>query len=147
MTIEVLEIHHHAVRIEDNEKSMQDTLHFYRDVLGMGADPGRPNIPGVPGYWMNVGEAGQIHIIAGSGQSKLAKGPGQDPTVPHIALAVADIVAAKAELDSMKVPYWSITLLGGPASEQIFFNDPGGNMIELHQIGACRCVAKSRIAK
>jgi len=32
----------------------------------------------------------------------------------------------------------------GPESEQIFLRDPAGNMIELHQIGTCRCVVKER---
>jgi hypothetical protein len=31
----------------------------------------------------------------------------------------------------------------GPHIEQIFMDDPFGNMIELHQIGTCRCNRES----
>ncbi len=89
MAIEVLGIHHHATRIDANKAAA--VAKFYKDVLGLGADPGRPTIPGVPGFWINVGDGGQIHLIGGAQPSTLAKGPGQDPTIPHVALAVADI--------------------------------------------------------
>ena len=65
------------------------------------------------------------------------KGPGQDPTIPHVALAVADIQEKKPELDRLKVPYWSMTEINGPTAEQIFINDPSGNMVELHQVDQC----------
>mgnify|MGYP006947919007 CR=1 FL=1 len=35
-------------------------------------------------------------------------GPGQDPTLPHIALAVSDIVESRKELERMGVKYWAI---------------------------------------
>jgi len=115
------------------------------DVLGLEADPGRPKIPGVPGFWINAGEGGQIHLIGGEQPSPLAKGPGQDPTIPHVALAVADIQETKAELDRLKVPYWSMTGINGPTAEQIFINDPSGNMVELHQVDQCRCRIANRV--
>jgi len=34
--------------------------------------------------------------------------------------------------------------LVGPGSEQVFLRDPAGNLLELHQIGSCRCTAASR---
>jgi catechol 2,3-dioxygenase-like lactoylglutathione lyase family enzyme len=109
MGIRVLEIHHHAVRIDSEPPKLEAVQKFYKDVLGLEADPGRPKIPGVPGFWINVGEGGQIHLIGGEQPSPLAKGPGQDPTIPHVALAVADIKETKAELDRLNVPYWSMT--------------------------------------
>ena len=101
--------------------------------------------PGVPGFWINVGEGGQIHLIGGEQPSPLAKGPGQDPTIPHVALAVADIQKTKAELNRLNVPYWSMTGINGPTAEQIFINDPSGNMVELHQIDQCRCRIVNRV--
>ena len=98
----------------------------------------------MPGFWINTGGAGQIHLIGGAQPSPLAKGPGQDPTIPHVALAVADIQQTKAELDRLGVKYWSMTGINGPSAEQIFVNDPSGNMIELHQIDQCRCKAANR---
>jgi catechol 2,3-dioxygenase-like lactoylglutathione lyase family enzyme len=144
MAIDIIEIHHHAIRIDSDQPKRDATRNFYEDVLGMKADPGRPTIPGVPGFWINIGEGSQIHLIGGQQPSPLAKGLGQDPTIPHVALAVADIQQTKAELDRLGVTYWSMTGINGPQAEQIFVNDPSGNMIELHQIDQCRCKAANR---
>jgi extradiol dioxygenase family protein len=147
MAIKVLEIHHHAVRVDGDDQKLKNVQSFYGDVLGMGADTGRPHLPGIPGMWINVGEVGQIHLIGGDLPSPFAQGPGQDPTAPHVALAVADIVEARQELERMKIPYWSLKGATGPGTEQLFMNDPCGNMIELHQIDKCRCRADSREKK
>lgn len=144
MAIEVIEIHHHAVRIDGDAPKLDAIRNFYGGVLGLGVDSGRPTIAGVPGFWINVGDGSQIHLIGGAQPSTLAKGPGQDPAIPHVALAVADIQATKAELDRLAVPYWSMTGINGPAAEQVFVNDPCGNMVELHQIDQCRCRADNR---
>ena len=37
-----------------------------------------------------------------------------------------------------------MTGINGPSAEQIFVNDPSGNMIELHQIDQCRCKGANR---
>jgi extradiol dioxygenase family protein len=147
MAINVLEIHHHGVRIEGGDKTVDDLEKFYGGVLGLQRDEGRPHIPGIPGMWMNIGEVGQIHLIGGDLPSPFAQGPGKDPTVPHVALAVEDIAATKAELDRMKVDYWSLKGATGPDAEQLFLNDPCGNMVELHQFDKCRCRLKSRVKK
>ena len=144
MGISVLEIHHHAIRVDAAPPRLDAVRNFYEGVLGLDVDPGRPTIAGVPGFWINTGASGQIHLIAGAQPSPLAKGPGQDPTIPHVALAVADIQATKAELDRLGVSYWSMTGINGPQAEQVFVNDPCGNMIELHQIDQCRCRAANR---
>ena len=78
--------------------------------------------PGVPGFWINVSQGGQNHLIGGAQPSPLAKGkgPGQDPTIPHVALAVADIQKTKSKLERFGVRYWSMTGINGPAAEQDF---------------------------
>jgi hypothetical protein len=38
-----------------NRRKLEAVQKFYEDVLGLEADPGRPKIPGVPGFWINVG--------------------------------------------------------------------------------------------
>ena len=65
MAIEVLEIHHTGVRIDTGAHKLAATQDFYKDVLGLSRDTGRPTIPGIPGAWINVGEVGQIHLIGG----------------------------------------------------------------------------------
>lgn len=148
MAIEVLEIHHTGFRMDAEAGKMDETMKtmegFYADVLGLRRDTSRPTIPGIPGLWINVGAVGQIHLFGGDQPSPAAKGPGQDPTRPHIALAVADIQAARAELDRMKVRYWAIEGLVSPDSLQLFMDDPCGNMVELHQIDKCRCTVRNR---
>jgi catechol 2,3-dioxygenase-like lactoylglutathione lyase family enzyme len=63
-----------------------------------------------------------------------------------VALAVADIQEARAELDRLGVKYWLTEGVVGPQSQQIFMHDPAGNMIELHQADTCRCVTARRPA-
>ena len=145
MAIKVLEIHHQGVRIGADEKTLADLENFYADVLGLERDKGRPEIPGIPGMWINVGEIGQIHLFGGQQPSPVAKGPGKDPTLPHVALAVADIVATRAELDRLGVEHWVIEGLTSPDAVQVFLNDPCGNMVELHQIDKCRCKVANRV--
>ena len=88
----------------------------------------------------------RVRLFSIEQPSPIAKGPGQDPTRPHVAFAVADIVATRAELDRLGVSYWTIEALTSPDSVQLFLNDPCGNMVELHQIDKCRCRASNRPA-
>ncbi len=141
MAIKVLEIHHHAIRIDGVPE--QAILDFYTNVLGMEADKGRPTIPGIPGFWINVGEVGQLHLIGGSVPSPIAGRPDQDPAAPHVALGVESVPETKAELERLGIPYWT-TRAANPELEQLFVNDPRGNMIELHQAGSCRCTLANR---
>jgi hypothetical protein len=89
MAIKVLELHHQGVRVGGSKEEADQAAGFYRDVLGLGADPGRPNIPGIPGYWIDVGGRAQIHLMGVNGESRYAKGAGKDPSLPHVAFAVA----------------------------------------------------------
>jgi extradiol dioxygenase family protein len=146
MAIQVLELHHHGIRVGPSKEDVTRARKFYGDVLGLSHDPGRPEIPTIDGYWMDVGGTAQIHLMGVEGQSKFAKGPGKDPSLPHVALAVADIQAARKELDSLNVEYWAAESVVGPQSLQLFLKDPFGNIIELHQIDTCRCVTSRRPA-
>lgn len=143
MPIKVIEIHHHGVKICTGDESPEAVFDFYTNVLGLGHDPKRPDFPGVPGRWVNVGESGQIHLIGGPSPSPFAKSADQDPAGPHVALGVEDIVETKAELERMGVPHW--TNVAGN-TQQVFVRDPSGNMIELHQYDLCRCTAANRQA-
>jgi catechol 2,3-dioxygenase-like lactoylglutathione lyase family enzyme len=145
MAIKILELHHHAVRTGGSQEQADRTMAFYSDVLGLGADPGRPQITGIPGYWVDVGGRAQVHLMGVEGDSRFAKGPGQDPAMPHVAFAVEDIVAARSELDRMGTTYWVAEGIVGPESQQVFMHDPAGNMIELHQADTCRCQAVTRL--
>jgi extradiol dioxygenase family protein len=146
MAVKVLELHHHGIRVGPSPEDVARARTFYGDVLGLDHDPGRPTIPTIDGYWMDVGGTAQIHLMGVNGQSKFAKGPGRDPSTPHVALAVADIQETRKELDRLGVDYWVAESVVGPQSLQIFMKDPFDNMIELHQIDTCRCVTSRRSA-
>lgn len=139
MAVKVLELHHHGIRVGSTEADADRALAFYRDVLGLAPDAGRPYIADIPGYWMEVGGNAQIHLISAQGLSRLADGPGRDPAGPHVALAVPDVQEAKRELERLGVDYWTVKGVTGPEVEQVFVTDPFGNVVELHQAGACRC--------
>ena len=144
MAIKVLELHHHGIRVGPKPDDVKKALGFYHDVLGLSPDPGRPHIPAIDGHWMDVGGTAQIHLMGVDGVSKFAKGPNQDPSRPHVALAVENIDDSIKELERLKVDYWVAESVVGPQSRQAFFYDPFGNMIELHQFDTCRCVVKRR---
>ena len=147
MALKVLELHHHGIRIGPRPEQVKQAFDFYHQVLGLEPDPGRPVIPTIDGYWMDVGGTAQIHLMGVEGMSKYAQGsPERDPSSPHVALAVSDVQEAKKELDRLGVAYWFTRGVVGPESEQIFLRDPFNNMIELHQLGTCRCIAKTRPA-
>jgi catechol 2,3-dioxygenase-like lactoylglutathione lyase family enzyme len=144
MAVKVLELHHHGIRVGPSPADVKKAYGFYHDVLGLSADQGRPVIPTIDGFWMDVGGTAQIHLMGVEGQSKFAQGPDKDPSRPHVALAVPDIQEAKVELERMGVEHWVTRGVVGPESQQIFMYDPFGNMIELHQAGTCRCVTANR---
>ena len=142
MAIKVLELHHHGIRMGKEDEDVEKARTFYGDVLGLETDAGRPTIPGIPGFWMYVGEGentAQIHLMGAVGTSPVARSEKEDPTHPHVALAVEDIQEAKRDLDARGIWYWQIEGLVGQGSDQIFVRDPFDNVIELHQVGTCRC--------
>lgn len=142
MPIKVVELHHHGIRIGTTDQDVTSAREFYGDVLGLEADAGRPDIPGIPGLWMYVGQGKQttqLHLMGATGQSPAARSDKEDPTLPHVALAVEDIDDARRELEQRGIWHWTIQGLVGQGSDQVFVRDPFGNVIELHQVGTCNC--------
>ncbi|MGH7966377.1 MAG: VOC family protein [Candidatus Binatia bacterium] len=142
MPIKVVELHHHGIRIGTTPQEVENARQFYTEVLGLQADPGRPNIPTIPGFWMYVGQGeqtSQIHLMGAKGMSPMARSEKEDPTLPHVALAVENIQEAREELERRGIWYWRIQGLVANNSDQVFVQDPFGNVIELHQVGTCRC--------
>ena len=54
MALEVLELHHHAVRMPLGKVEAMGA--FYGDVLGLDTDQGRWQIPGIAGYFPGHGQ-------------------------------------------------------------------------------------------
>jgi class 3 adenylate cyclase len=143
MSLKIIELHRHAVRVAPAVVS--EARRFYAEVLGLSADDGANAAAGTPAHQINAGPAAQIHLI-GAGGSPAGCGDGIDISAPHVALAVASIAEARAELERLGVHYRMLPGDSGPESQQLFLNDPAGNLIELHQLGTCRCTARSRNA-
>ena len=142
MTLKIIELHHHAVRVPPTPSAAADARRFYTDVLGLGADDGTA---GTQDQQINAGPDAQIHLIGAAGNGKW-HGDAIDPSAPHVALAVASIAEAKSELDRLGVRYRTVPGESGSESQQLFLTDPAGNLVELHQLGTCRCTARSRNA-
>ena len=71
--------------------------------------------------------------MGAEGQSPVARSDQQDPTRTHIAFAVEDIDEARKTLEQQGVEFWVYEGLVGRSSDQVFFEDPFGNVIELQQ--------------
>jgi class 3 adenylate cyclase len=141
MTLKIAELHHFAVRIPAGPDSAGAALRFYNDVLGLESDHVPWDRPG-EGQRINAGNYAQIHLLQG-GPRTLAAGE-LDLTAPHVACAVSSIDEAQSELDRLAVRYRVLHGRLGPESRRLFFADPAGNLIELHQLGTCRCTTRAR---
>src|SRR5262245_36536379 len=111
MSIKVVELHHHGIRIGTKPAELEEARRFYTGILGLESDPHRPDIPGVPGFWIYVGQGErttQIHLLGATGKSSIARTEKEDPTLPHVALAVENIEEARQELERRGVWHWSI---------------------------------------
>ena len=142
MPIKVLELHHHGIRIDPSDDAQESAREFYSGVLGLEADSGRPNIPGVPGFWMYVGEdekRTQIHLMGATGESPsraTRKRTRPVPTWPSPSRTSRRPGASSKRGGSATGPSGGLV---GDNSDQVFVPDPFNNIIELHQIGTCRC--------
>ena len=136
MTIKIKKLLHIGVRVDPDENSINEANAFYSDVLGLQIDTQRPEIKGIPGFWVNISDGDrrqQVHVMGATGASQVSRSKTEDPTRMHIAFAVESIDAARSLLAKKRVEYWEYGGLVGQASLQIFFEDPCGNMIELQE--------------
>lgn len=128
---------HHVNLVTENVARMDA---FYRDVLGLEAET-----DGLPVLEKRKGYAGDVAFVTdGAIQTHLAQ---KDPLAGfnagqmvnpvshgHIAYRTDDLAAFRAHLDSLGVRYadWGNRAVAG--WDQIFFYDPDGNVIEVHQV-------------
>ena len=128
---------HHINLATDNVDRMDA---FYRGVLGLDREEA-----GLPTLEKKKGYAGDVAFVTdGAIQTHLAQkdvlaGFNSGQTVNpvshgHIAYRTDDIEAFKAHLKEHGVPFadWGHQAVAGWA--QIFFYDPDGNVIEVHQV-------------
>lgn len=114
----------HHVSVNSNGAPFDELVAFYQDVLGLGDEP-RPEVPGIPGHWHTVGEQ-QLHLVGAP-----PSGNPIDTTGHHYCVAVDDLDAAIAELETRGIEY--VRAVQGESTVQIWIADPAGNTIELQQ--------------
>ncbi len=131
-----LKLHH----INLSTTNVADMRHFYRDILGL-----KTETHDLPVLEKKKGYDGEVAFVSdGQIQTHLAQ---KDINVGfrtghivnplergHIAYRTDDLAAFKAHLKKKGVAYsdWEETAVAG--WQQIFFYDPDGNIIEVHQI-------------
>ena len=125
-------LHHVGIRVGSSTAQINLAKKFYRNVLGLRIDPGRPGFA-AGGHWIFTGSHGQIHTLGFDAENGGPKG-----TMPHIALGVADMEAAQTRLEGLGIEHSSAIPFG---LRQFFLLDPFGNVIELHEQGQCSCIA------
>lgn len=113
---------------------------FYRDVLGLSRETdGLPTLEKKKGYAGDVAfvtdGAIQTHLAQKDPLAGLRAGKGVNPVSHgHIAYRTDDLAAFKAHLEAQGVPYADWGNLAVAGWHQIFFYDPDGNVIEVHQV-------------
>lgn len=117
----LLGIHHVSFVVTDVQRS----LIFYREILQLEADPGRPDI-GYPGAWLDVGEQ-QIHLLQVPNPDPVSGRPEHVGRDRHAAMLVSDMQPVLERLEHAGVAYTR----SRSGRSAVFFRDPDGNGIEL----------------
>lgn len=118
--IDYLGIAHASVLVADTARA----LAFYRDVLGMRVEPGRPDL-GYPGAWLWVGNQ-QIHLIELPNPDPVGGRPAHAGRDRHTAIHVAALEPLKAALERAGIPYTA----SRSGRRALFCRDPDGNGLE-----------------
>lgn len=131
-----LKLHH--VNLATDDVNRMDA--FYRTVLGLDtASDGLPTLEKKQGYAGDVSfvtdGAVQMHLAQKDVLAGFRAGQMVNPVSRgHIAYRTDDLAAFKAHLEAHYVPYadWGNQAVAG--WNQIFFYDPDGNVIEVHEV-------------
>jgi glyoxylase I family protein len=112
---------HTALLVSDLERSQ----HFYGTVLGLEKID---RLFKYPGAWYQLGHT-QIHLIVHPGLTQSLDNPEKWGRNPHLAIAVADLEAAKAELLAQGYDLQ----MSASGRSALFTQDPDGNVIEISE--------------
>ena len=128
----------HHINLSTDKVTEMDA--FYRDVLGLERETqGLPTLEKGKGYAGDVAFVTDGHIQTHLAERDVLAGFKTGHIVNavargHIAYRTDDIAAFKEHLDDNDIPYsgWGHTAVAG--WQQIFFFDPDGNVIEVHEV-------------
>jgi len=115
-------IHHVSVIVADVGQS----LHFYRDVLGLQQDYSRPDFS-FGGAWLRINDDQQIHLLQLNNPDSSSNRPQHGGRDRHAAFKVRDIEMIQTALEKHEIPYTK-SQSGRPA---LFCRDPDGNTLEI----------------
>ena len=113
---------------------------FYREVLGLstirGRDEQRVKDQGYAGEVAFVTDGSmEVHLAAKDLDIGFRTGQAINPVEKgHIAFRTDDITAIKQRLDERGIRYSDYGAWAMKGWEQIFFHDPDGNVVEVHQV-------------
>ena len=131
-----LKLHH--VNFATENVSRMDA--FYKNVMGLGEETqGLPVLEKDKGYAGDVafrtdGDI-QFHLARKDMEVGFKTGHAVNPVDRgHIAFRTDDIEAFKRSLDEKGVPYSDFGNVAVKGWHQIFFYDPDGNVVEVHQV-------------
>jgi catechol 2,3-dioxygenase-like lactoylglutathione lyase family enzyme len=118
--VKIVRVQHVSVNCQGR---LEATRRFYSELFELPELP-RPEIPGVGGTWLGLGDA-QLHLVDAAPSGDLP-----DPVAPHWCLWVDDIDGARIELESAGIEY-----IEGAQGDvvQIWISDPNGQVVELQQ--------------
>jgi catechol 2,3-dioxygenase-like lactoylglutathione lyase family enzyme len=105
---------------------LEETLAFYRDVLGF-RELSRPPFR-FRGAWLYHGGL-QIHLIEGGGAPPPAADAAIDTRAEHLAFSVPELAGVTTILRERGIVYREQVNAGG--IRQVFFRDPDGHHVEL----------------
>ncbi len=114
MTIRVLGLHHHALRSGPDPLALGRLRDFYSEVLGLPCTAPAEGAGRDSPLDIDLGPEGRVQL---------------DPAGPLLSLLVADLAAARAELDRLGI---ASRWIAEPGAEPVLrLRDPAGNLIEL----------------
>ena len=131
-----LKLHH--INLSTRNVAQMDA--FYRDVLGLTPPTSDlPRLEKTKGYAGDVAFVSdgdiQLHLAEKDVQAGFRTGQIVNPIARgHIAYRTDDLAAFKAHLTAHGIPFsdWEHAAVAG--WHQIFFYDPDGNVIEVHEV-------------
>ena len=117
-------IAHVSVLVSDTETALE----FYRDILGLSVDSGRPDL-GYPGAWLNVGEQ-QIHLLELPSPDPVQGRPEHGGRDRHTAFNISDIESLIESLERNGITYTR----SRSGRKALFCRDPDGNALEFIEV-------------
>ena len=113
---------HAAIVVSD----LAQAEHFYGTVLGLSKVD---RVRKLPGAWYEIGTV-QIHLIGAVVMPAELQNDEKWGRKRHLAFAVTDLAAAKAEL----LTHGHTSQMSASGRPALFTHDPDGNLIELNEL-------------